>query len=36
MGDEPNESVGFGRRLATEVREPMKRAFVGKDEIISI
>jgi MoxR-like ATPase len=26
----------LGRRLATEVLEPMKRAFVGKDEIIDL
>jgi MoxR-like ATPase len=36
MGDEPKDSVGLGRRLATEVLEPMKRAFVGKDEIIDL
>src|SRR4051812_44645725 len=26
----------LGRRLVTEVLEPMKRAFVGKDEIIDL
>jgi len=29
-------SLELGRRLATEVLEPMKRAFVGKDEIIDL
>jgi MoxR-like ATPase len=30
------ESVVLGRRLATEVLDAMKRAFVGKDEIIDL
>lgn len=29
-------SLELGRRLATEVLEPMKRAFVGKDEIVDL
>ncbi len=30
------ESLAYGRRLGTEVLDPMKNAFVGKDEIIDL
>src|SRR4051794_22992950 len=36
MNNTSADSVTLGRRLATEVLEPMKRAFVGKDEIIDL
>jgi MoxR-like ATPase len=31
-----DKTLALGRRLVTEVLEPMKRAFVGKDEIIDL
>ena len=34
--NEPTEPVDIGRRLTQEVLEPMKRTFIGKDEIIDL
>ena len=36
MSDQHVQTLALGRRFATEVLEPMKRAFVGKDEIIDL
>jgi MoxR-like ATPase len=36
MPDTQDDAVRLGRRLATDVLEPMKRAFVAKDEIIDL
>lgn len=36
MVDGSNDAVELGRRLTTDVLEPMKRAFVNKDEIIDL
>src|SRR5438034_8067135 len=35
-GKDNEKTLALGRRLVTEVLEPMKRAFVGKDQIIDL